>query len=145
VAVVKEEKSRLIDELLECERQVVLWERKIVLEKETQEALDPTVGESEIASMEVRIGRQPVCHLTPQRAGGVATSQCHTRCPRPRAPQKDIHRMRLRFDAVKREQERLVGEMERAIEKREVSEQLRCSLHHRHPDARFIRHSTPRR
>lgn len=81
----REEKGRVLEEILECERQIVLWEKKLALEKETQEALDPTVGESEIKGME-----------------------------------KDIHRMKLRHEAVSREQERLVAEMERAIEKREV-------------------------
>jgi chromosome segregation ATPase len=85
VASLAEEKGRLVEEVLECERQVVLWEKKITLERETQEALDPSIGESELAGME-----------------------------------KEIHRMRLRHDALKRDQERLVAEMERAIEKRDV-------------------------
>lgn len=85
MASVKEERERLIGELMECERQIVLWERKITLETETQEALDPTVGAAELASMS-----------------------------------KDIARMRTRYEAVKREQERLVTAMELAIEKREV-------------------------
>jgi hypothetical protein len=34
--------------------------------------------------------------------------------------ERDIHRMRMRYEAVKRDQERLVSEMERAIEKREI-------------------------
>jgi hypothetical protein len=29
---------------VEAERQILLWERKITLEKEMQEALDPTIG-----------------------------------------------------------------------------------------------------
>jgi len=79
------ERARLLEELVEAERQVVLWEKKIALEKETQEALDPSVGVSETAGME-----------------------------------KEIVRMRARFEALKRDQERLSSEMERAIAKREV-------------------------
>lgn len=42
----REEKARLLDDVMECERQIVLWEKKIALERETQEALDPTEGEA---------------------------------------------------------------------------------------------------
>jgi hypothetical protein len=44
VGSAKDEKGRLLEELLECERQIVLWEKKLTLEKETQETLDPTAG-----------------------------------------------------------------------------------------------------
>lgn len=63
----------------------MLWEKKTLLEKETQAALDPEVGMAESRSME-----------------------------------KEIHRMRLRFEALQRDQERMIKEMERAIEKREL-------------------------
>ena len=33
---------------MECERQILLWERKIELEKEMLSTLDPTVGQREI-------------------------------------------------------------------------------------------------
>ena len=36
---------------MECERQILLWERKIELEKEMQSALDPTVGQKEIKQL----------------------------------------------------------------------------------------------
>ena len=82
---VKAEKKALLEEILESERQIVLWEKKIQLEKETRAALDPEVGQSEARSME-----------------------------------KEIHRMRLRFDTLKRDQERMIKEMERCIMKRET-------------------------
>lgn len=44
----KEEKADLLAEIVESERQILLWERKIQLEKEMQDALDPTVGQNEI-------------------------------------------------------------------------------------------------
>ena len=53
----REEKGRLVDELVECERTLLLWERKLALERETQEALDPRVGASEIAGMEREVHR----------------------------------------------------------------------------------------
>jgi hypothetical protein len=46
--VIREEKAELMQEIQECERQILLWERKYQLEKEMQEALDPNVGQSEI-------------------------------------------------------------------------------------------------
>jgi hypothetical protein len=39
-----EEKRQVLAEVVESERQIMLWERKIQLEKETQAALDPEVG-----------------------------------------------------------------------------------------------------
>lgn len=81
------EKSKLLDEIMETERQALLWEKKIQLDKETKAALDPTVGQAETQSME-----------------------------------REIHRMELRLEALKREQERLVIEMERAIAKRSTIE-----------------------
>ena len=44
-------------EIVEAERQILLWERKITLEKEMQEALDPTIGQTEIVAMRMEIHR----------------------------------------------------------------------------------------
>ncbi len=85
VAEIKNSKLSLLDEIVEMERQAMLWEKKIQLDKETRLALDPSVGVAENESME-----------------------------------KEIHRMELRLDALKREQERLTLEMERALLKRET-------------------------
>jgi len=81
----KEDRENLQQELVEAEKQLMLWERKIVLEKEMQEALDPNVGQAEVASMK-----------------------------------KEIHRMELRLDQLKRRQEQLISDMERVIHKRDV-------------------------
>lgn len=80
---VKSHKAKLRDEIMDTERQALLWEKKIQLDKETRAALDPSVGQAETMSME-----------------------------------KEIHRMELRLEALKREQERLSIEMARAINKR---------------------------
>ena len=82
---VKEEKNGMTSEILEAERQVLLYERKIILEKEMQEALDPNVGTSDTGAMK-----------------------------------KEIHRMELRLDQLKRRQEQMISEMERAIHKRDA-------------------------
>lgn len=76
-------KAQLHDEIMDTERQALLWEKKIQLDKETRAALDPTVGQAETMSME-----------------------------------REIHRMSLRLEALKREQERLSIEMATAITKR---------------------------
>lgn len=70
---------------MKAERQILLWERKITLEKEMQDALDPTIGQTEIVLM-----------------------------------RKEIHRMQLRYDQLKKRQEEMIKDMERAIFKRET-------------------------
>merc|ERR1719198_1244759 len=82
---VKNEKTSMTQDILEAERQVMLWERKIHLEREMQEALDPAVGQVESTAMK-----------------------------------KEIHRMELRLDQLKRRQEQMISEMERAIHKRDA-------------------------
>ncbi len=43
IGALKEDKAKLLEDILEAERQVLMWEKKIALERETQAALDPTV------------------------------------------------------------------------------------------------------
>lgn len=81
----KGEKTKTHDEILEAERQVQLWDRKITLEREMQEALDPNVGQADAAAMK-----------------------------------KEIHRMELRLEQLKRRQESMIVEMERAVHKRDA-------------------------
>jgi len=85
VDAVKSQKAQMQEEIIEAERQVMLWERKIHLEREMQEALDPEVGQVEAQAMK-----------------------------------KEIHRMELRFDQLKRRQEQMILEMERVIHKRDA-------------------------
>merc|ERR1719392_9503 len=85
VAAVKDEKNQMNQDILESERQVLLWERKITLEKEMQAALDPNVRQADSSAMK-----------------------------------KEIHRMELRLDQLKRRQEQMIVEMERAIHKRDT-------------------------
>lgn len=56
-ARVKEAKAALLEDLLEAERQAAMLEKKLQLEREMQEALDPTVGESEVQAMQREIHR----------------------------------------------------------------------------------------
>jgi coiled-coil domain-containing protein 40 len=78
-------KLTLLDEIVDTERQALLWEKKIQIDKETREALDPTVGQQESLNME-----------------------------------KEVHRMEVRLEALRKEQERLSTEMEKAVLKRAV-------------------------
>eukprot|EP00611_Tribonema_gayanum_P002483 TRINITY_DN11854_c0_g1_i1.p1 TRINITY_DN11854_c0_g1~~TRINITY_DN11854_c0_g1_i1.p1 ORF type:complete len:974 (+),score=491.39 TRINITY_DN11854_c0_g1_i1:44-2965(+) len=77
-------KNDILAEIVETERQLLLWGKKIQLEKETQAALDPEAGKGEVKGME-----------------------------------REIHRMRVRLDTLKREQETMIQDMEQAIMKRE--------------------------
>ena len=81
----KEQKAEILAEIVQVERQILLWERKIQLEKEMQDALDPTIGQTEIVAM-----------------------------------RKEIHRMELRYDTLRKRQEEMIKDMERAIFKRET-------------------------
>jgi coiled-coil domain-containing protein 40 len=78
-------KLTLLDEIVDTERQALLWEKKIQIDKETREALDPTVGQQESLNME-----------------------------------KEVHRMEVRLEALRKEQERLSTEMEKAVLKRAI-------------------------
>jgi len=57
VARLKEAKAALLEDVLEAERQGTMLEKKLQLEREMQEALDPTVGESEVQAMQREIHR----------------------------------------------------------------------------------------
>ncbi|KAJ3219217.1 Coiled-coil domain-containing protein 40 [Dinochytrium kinnereticum] len=51
------EKEKALQGLVEAERQIMLWEKKIQLAKETQAALDPNIGATEIKEMAIEIHR----------------------------------------------------------------------------------------
>ncbi|KAL7752512.1 Coiled-coil domain-containing protein 40 [Sorochytrium milnesiophthora] len=85
VYTLRDEKERAIAGLIETERQIMQWEKKIQLAKETQAALDPNVGAQEIKEMKL-----------------------------------EIHRMELRFASLQKVQERLIGEVERSVVRRET-------------------------
>jgi|Transcript_3423 chromosome segregation ATPase len=61
----KEEKQRLLNDILEAERQIMFWEKKIQIAKETEMALDPNVGKEEINRMkqEIYIMEQRLANL----------------------------------------------------------------------------------
>jgi predicted RNase H-like nuclease (RuvC/YqgF family) len=82
---VKEEKESILQEIMEVEKQILLWEKKIQLERETQDALDPEYGQGEIKGMK-----------------------------------KEIHRMKLRLQQLKRQQEKMCAEMERTVYKHDT-------------------------
>jgi len=54
---VADEKKQTMAEIVEAERQVMLWERKLQLEKELQEALDPNIGGDIVEAMKKEIHR----------------------------------------------------------------------------------------
>eukprot|EP00828_Plagiopyla_frontata_P046349 TRINITY_DN819_c0_g1_i6.p1 TRINITY_DN819_c0_g1~~TRINITY_DN819_c0_g1_i6.p1 ORF type:complete len:600 (-),score=114.24 TRINITY_DN819_c0_g1_i6:152-1951(-) len=81
----REQKADLLADIVEHERQILLWERKIHLEKEMQETLDPTYGQKELEELK-----------------------------------KDIHRMELRLDDVRKKQEQVISDIEKAVSKKEM-------------------------
>jgi hypothetical protein len=44
ISKLKDNKAQVLADIVEMERQILLWDRKIQLEKEMQDALDPTIG-----------------------------------------------------------------------------------------------------
>eukprot|EP00899_Mesostigma_viride_P013156 jgi/Mesvir1/21841/Mv04224-RA.1 len=57
-----QEKKELLAEIVEAERQIMLWDRKISLEKETQAALNPDVGNDVVGAMTKEIHRMKLRH-----------------------------------------------------------------------------------
>ena len=57
IVALKEEKEGLLVDTLEAEKQTMLLEKKIALERETQAALDPEVGAAEVRAMQREIHR----------------------------------------------------------------------------------------
>ncbi|CAL8333570.1 unnamed protein product [Lota lota] len=56
----QEEKERLINSLVEAERQIMLWEKKSQLARETRSAVNSDVGQGDIRSMKAEIHRMEV-------------------------------------------------------------------------------------
>jgi chromosome segregation ATPase len=62
ISQLKEEKADILAEIVEAERQILLWERKYMLEKEMQEEIDPDIGQSEIVAMRKEIHRMELMY-----------------------------------------------------------------------------------
>lgn len=75
----------LLSSIVESERHIMLWERKITVERESQETINPSEGEDVVRNMK-----------------------------------KEIHRMKLRYTDLLKKQERILGDMEKAISKRDT-------------------------
>ncbi|KAJ9514439.1 hypothetical protein QJQ45_012419 [Haematococcus lacustris] len=58
----RQSKRDVLSEMVEVERQVMLWERKLLLEKEMREVLDPTVGQDVVGEMKKEIHRMQLRH-----------------------------------------------------------------------------------
>ncbi|KAK1885678.1 Coiled-coil domain containing protein 40 [Dissostichus eleginoides] len=57
---IQEEKERILNSLVEAERQIMLWEKKIQLVKETRSAVDSEVDQGDIQIMKAEIHRMEV-------------------------------------------------------------------------------------
>ena len=67
VMEIRTSKSTLLDEIMEAERQALLWEKKIQLDKDTRAALDPSIGQGEAQAMEREIHRMELRYGALQR------------------------------------------------------------------------------
>lgn len=47
----------MLSEIIEAEREIMLWERKIQLEREMHEVLDPEAGQDVVSAMKKEIHR----------------------------------------------------------------------------------------
>ncbi|KEG15290.1 hypothetical protein DQ04_00121220 [Trypanosoma grayi] len=56
VEEVRQSKTDLLEQIMNCERDILFWERKIQVAKETEMALDPSVGKAEVEKMKKEIG-----------------------------------------------------------------------------------------
>ena len=63
----KEDKERLLLDVTEAEKQILLLDKKIALERETQAALDPEVGAAEARAMQREIHRMRLRYAQLQR------------------------------------------------------------------------------
>lgn len=80
----EQEREILFADVIEAEKQILLWEKKVALERETQDTLNPSYGQVEIEGMK-----------------------------------KEIHRMRLRYQQLMRQQEKMIQDMEKTVAKRD--------------------------
>jgi chromosome segregation ATPase len=84
IEVLREEKSDTLTQIMEVERQIHLWERKIHLEEKMQDIIKPDKGLKEIDEMK-----------------------------------SEIHRQEIYFNNLKKEQERVIKDMEMTIQRRD--------------------------
>lgn len=133
----KMDKQDLLNRVVEAEKQLMLWEKKIQLERETQAALDPEVGQAEAKAMEKEIHRMLLRLETLSRAQEQMLQDMeqaiHKRdllALRGRSKQKDeAHEVELSVAAVQAKRATLQNRL-RAIEKetRALDQQLRAKL-----------------
>lgn len=84
VVRLEQEREILFADVIEAEKQILLWEKKVELERETQNTLNPSYGQVEIEGM-----------------------------------RKEIHRMRLRYQQLQKQQEKMIQDMEKTVSKRD--------------------------
>mmetsp|Transcript_18574 Transcript_18574/g.27225 ORF Transcript_18574/g.27225 Transcript_18574/m.27225 type:complete len:890 (+) Transcript_18574:121-2790(+) len=57
IKAIRAEKDSIRDGIVDLQRQIGLWERKLEVERETQKALDPSIGQADAVAMEKEIHR----------------------------------------------------------------------------------------
>ncbi|KAM6164702.1 LOW QUALITY PROTEIN: coiled-coil domain-containing protein 40 [Rhynchocyon petersi] len=80
-----EEKTAILNSLVEAEHQIMLWEKKIQLAKEMRASVDSETGQTEIKAMKA-----------------------------------EIHRMKVKHDQLRKQQEKMIRDMEMAVARRDA-------------------------
>ena len=62
IEVLREEKSEILAQIIEAERQITLWERKIELQEQLQKIIKPETGRKEIDEMRNYINKQKIVY-----------------------------------------------------------------------------------
>jgi chromosome segregation ATPase len=70
IKAIRTEKDELRDSIVDLQRQIGLWERKLEVERETQKALDPSVGQASALAMEKEIHRMQLRFTALQKKQG---------------------------------------------------------------------------
>lgn len=64
----REDKAELLNKIIDCEKHILLWERRHQLQKEMQDALDPNVGQAEISDLKKEIHRMDLKYQSIEKA-----------------------------------------------------------------------------
>ncbi|XP_076137256.1 coiled-coil domain-containing protein 40 [Alosa pseudoharengus] len=108
---IQEEKERLLNSLVEAERQIMLWDKKTQLVRETRSAVDSEIGQGDIRTMKTEIHRMEVRYsqlvkqqehllrdmeaVVARRESIVLRSEAQARCDRKQTTNTDLHNILL--------------------------------------------------
>ncbi|OHT06027.1 hypothetical protein TRFO_05664 [Tritrichomonas foetus] len=101
------QREQLADELMDTEKEIMLWEKKLVLMKQMKDALDPNYGASELRTMKKEIARMELRLKQIKKQQGVIVQEMEFALKRREtiatrgAVQKRLNKDRTRADIAK--------------------------------------------